>query len=160
MGSRLYTVYLMKHKSDTFPCFKEYKAWAETRFERKIKVLRDDKGGEYMSNEMAQYLREHGIQREHTVRATPQQNGAAERGNRVMAEGVTCMLSEAKLPPSFWGEALSTFVYVRNRLPTASLPSNKTPYEVAFGKKPSLQHLRVFGCRAYVMIQKDQRKSL
>ena len=77
-----------------------------------------------------------------------------------MAEGVTCMLSEAKLPPSFWGEALSTFVYVRNRLPTASLPSNKTPYEVAFGKKPSLQHLRVFGCRAYVMIQKDQRKSL
>ena len=85
MGSRLYTVYLMKHKSDTFPCFKEYKAWAETRFERKIKVLRDDKGGEYMSNEMAQYLKEHGIQREHTVRATPQQNGAAERGNRVMA---------------------------------------------------------------------------
>ena len=71
MGSRLYTVYLMKHKSDTFPCFKEYKAWAETRFERKIKVLRDDKGGEYMSNEMAQYLKEHGIQREHTVRATP-----------------------------------------------------------------------------------------
>ena len=61
---------------------------------------------------------------------------------------------------TFWGEALSTFVYVRNRLPTASLPSNKTPYEVAFGKKPSLQHLRVFGCRAYVMIQKDQRKSL
>ena len=48
----------------------------------------------------------------------------------------------------------------RNRLPTASLPSNKTPYEVAFGKKPSLQHLRVFRCRAYVMIQKDQRKSL
>ena len=113
-----------------------------------------------MSNEIAQYLKEHGIQREHTVRATPQQNGAAERGNRVMAEGVTCMLSEAKLPPFFWGEALSTFVYVRNRLPTASLPSNKTPYEVAFGKKPSLQHLRVFGCRAYVMIQKDQRKSL
>ena len=59
MGSRLYTVYLMKHKSDTFSCFKKYKAWAETRFERKIKVLRDDKGGEYMSNEMAQYLKEH-----------------------------------------------------------------------------------------------------
>ena len=97
-NTRLYTVYLIKHKSDTFPCFKEYKAWAETRFERKIKVLRDDKGGEYMSNEMAQYLKEHGIQREHMVRATPQQNGAAERGNRVMAEGVTCMLSEAKLP--------------------------------------------------------------
>ena len=60
----------MKHKGDTCSCFKEYKAWAETRFERKIKVLRDDKGGEYMSNEMAQYLK-HGIQREHTVRATP-----------------------------------------------------------------------------------------
>ena len=98
MGSRLYTTYLMKHKSDTFTCFKEYKAWAETQFERKIKVFRDDKGGEYMSTEMAKYLKEHGIQREHTARATPQQNGAAERGNRTMAEGVTCMLSEARLP--------------------------------------------------------------
>ena len=77
-----------------------------------------------------------------------------------MAEGVTCMLSEARLPPSFWGEALATFVYVRNRLPTAALPSTTTPFAVAFGRKPSLQHLRVFGCRAYVLIQKDQRKSL
>ena len=159
MGSRLYTTYLMKHKSDTFTCFKEYKAWAETQFERKIKVFRDDKGGECMSTDMAKYLKEHGIQREHTARATPQQNGAAERGNRTMAEGVTCMLSEARLPLSFWGEVLATFVYVRNRLPTAALPSTTIPF-AAFGRKPSLQHVRVFGCRAYVLIQKDQKKSL
>ena len=70
------------------------------------------------------------------------------------------MLVESHLPASFWGEALSTFLHVRNRSPTSSLPSKHTPYELWFGKKPSISHLRVFGCRAYVHIQKDQRKSL
>ncbi|THH14262.1 hypothetical protein EUX98_g9630, partial [Antrodiella citrinella] len=160
VASRLYVVYYMREKSQAFACFKEFKAWAENHFERKMKVFRDDKGGEYMSNDMDQYLKEHGIRREHTVRATPQQNGMAERANRTMAEGVTCMLVEARLPPSFWGEALSTFVYVRNRLPTASLPNHTTPYELAYKKKPTIVHFRVFGCRAYVLVQKDQRRSL
>lgn len=154
VATRFYCVYYTKYKSDTFTCFKEFKAWAENHFGRTLKAFRDDKGGEYM------YLKECGIRREHTVRATPQQNGMAERANGVMAEGITCMLVEAKLPPSFWGEALSTFVYVRNRLPTAALPANVTPYELVYKKKPSIAHLRVFGCRAYVLVQKDQRKSL
>ncbi|THH26789.1 hypothetical protein EUX98_g7389 [Antrodiella citrinella] len=144
VASRLYVVYYLREKSQAFACFKEFKAWAENHFERKMKVFRDDKGGEYMSNDMDQYLKEHGIRREHTVRATPQQNGMAERANCTMAEGVTCMLVEAKLPPSFWGEALSTLVYVRNRLPTASLPNHTTPYELAYKKKPSIVHFRVW----------------
>ena len=153
-------VVLLKKKSDTFPAFLTFKAYAENLLKRKIGTLRDDKGGEYISTEWDNYMKLHGIRREHTVRATPQQNGAAERMNRTLAEGVTSMLVEAKLPASFWGEALFTFLYVRNRSPTSSLPSNVTPYELWHKKKPSISHLRVFGCRAYVHIQKDQRKSL
>ena len=67
---------------------------------------------------------------------------------------------ESHLPASFWGEALTTFLYVRNRSLTSSLPSTVTPYELWHNKKPSIHHLRVFGCRAYVYVQKDQRKSL
>ena len=67
------------------------------------------------------------------------------------------MLVELHLPASFWSEALFTFLYVGNRSPTSSLPSKHTPYELWFGKKPDLSHLKVFGCRAYVHVQKDKR---
>ena len=52
-----------------------------------IKVLREDKGGEYMSKEFDDFCAEHGIQRQHSVRARPQQNGVAERANRTYGAG-------------------------------------------------------------------------
>jgi hypothetical protein len=39
----------MRAKSETFTAFKRFKAWAETQLDRKVKALRDDKGGDYMS---------------------------------------------------------------------------------------------------------------
>jgi hypothetical protein len=74
--------------------------------------LRDDKGGEYMFNEVEAFCIDHGIQRQHTVRNRPQQNGVAERANRTMEECVISMLYESEMPPSFWGEALSSFIYL------------------------------------------------
>jgi hypothetical protein len=38
-------------KSDVFNAFKQFKVFAENQMERKIKTLRDGKGGEYMSND-------------------------------------------------------------------------------------------------------------
>jgi len=43
-------VILLRRKSDTFEAFKHYKAYAKNHTDQKIKTLRDDKGGEYMSN--------------------------------------------------------------------------------------------------------------
>ena len=37
---------------------------------------------------------------------------------------------------------------------------DKTPHEVRTGKKPSLSHLRVFGCDAYVHVPKQKRTKL
>ena len=122
-------------------------------------TLRDDKGGEYMSNELEDFCNEHGIQRQYTVRNRPQQNGVAERFNRMLFEGITAMLSEAGLPPSFWGEALSALLHVLNRSPTSALPG-KTPYEAFYGRKPDVSHLRIWGCVAYVHVQKDKRGAL
>jgi hypothetical protein len=42
-----------------------------------------------------------------------------------------------------------TAVYLQNRLPTKSLIS-RTPYKAWHGRKPTMNHLRVFGCRAFV----------
>ncbi|KDQ05521.1 hypothetical protein BOTBODRAFT_98656, partial [Botryobasidium botryosum FD-172 SS1] len=60
------------------------------------------------------------------------------------------------LPPSFWLRALAAFVHSHNRSPTSAL-SHTTPYEVWHGCKPDVSHLRVFGCAAYVHIQKNKR---
>ena len=54
-------------KSDIFTTFKQFKAFAENQMERKIKTLRDDKGGEYMSNAMLQFTNSCGIEHQHTV---------------------------------------------------------------------------------------------
>jgi len=61
---------------------------------------------------------------------------------------------------SFWGEALASYVHVWNCLPTASIAEATTPYALWHGKKPDVLHFRVWGCTAYVHVQKDQRKGL
>ncbi|KAL5555407.1 hypothetical protein UlMin_037643 [Ulmus minor] len=58
------------------------------------------------------------------------------------------MLSNTSLPKSFWGYALQTAVYLINRIPSKSIP--KTPFELWTGHKPSLRHIRIWGCRAHV----------
>jgi transposase InsO family protein len=157
--SQFRAVVFLKAKSDTLVAFKTFKAWAENVLDLKIKSLQDDKGGEYMSAEFLKFTDECGIERRHTTRNRPQQNGVAERANRTMADDITAMLVEAKLPAAYWGECAGAMVHVWNRLPTAALP-HMTPYEAWYKRKPDVSYLRVWGCTAYVYVQKDKRKSL
>ena len=60
--------------------------------------LRDDERGEYMSNEWERFMLENGIERQHTIRATPQQNGVAERTNRILDKGAASLLSDSHFP--------------------------------------------------------------
>ena len=83
----------------------------------------------------------------------------AERMNRTLVESVRSMLADAKLPHPFWAEALSTAVYLRNRGPT-KVVSGMTPFEAWTKKKPSVSHLRVFGCEAFAHVPKDERGKL
>ncbi|KAI3751877.1 hypothetical protein L2E82_22968 [Cichorium intybus] len=77
--SRYGYIYLIKHKSDTFEKFKEFKNEVENQLGRKIKMLRSDRGGEYLSIEFLDYLKECGIVSQLTPPRTPQLNGVAER---------------------------------------------------------------------------------
>src|SRR5215216_791313 len=49
--SRYGYVYFMKHKSETFEKFKEFQSEVENQRNKKIKFLRSDHGGEYLSHE-------------------------------------------------------------------------------------------------------------
>ena len=154
--TRFQCLIFLKSKSETFTAFKQYKAYAENHLDVKIKCLRNDKGGEYISKEFKEFLFEHGLTSQYTVHARPQQNGVAERANRTIQEHVVAMLEESHLPPLFLGEAVTAYIHVWNRCPTTSLTS-KTPYELWHQKKADVSHLRVWGCTAYVHIQKDKR---
>ena len=50
-------VYFLKSKDEVFNKFKEFKALIENLFERKIKILRSDNGGEYTSKEFVNFCK-------------------------------------------------------------------------------------------------------
>jgi hypothetical protein len=157
--SRNTWIYFLRKKSEVFDKFKEFKALVENQTEKKIKVLRTDNGGEFCGNEFEKFCKKCGIARKKTTPYTPQQNGVVERMNRTLMEKSRSMLSGARLGQEFWAEAVGTSCYLVNRSPSSTL-DDKTPHEVWSGKKPSLQHLRVFGCDAYVHVPKENRSKL
>jgi len=103
--SRLAKTYKLRTKDGVLDSFMRFKAWAENqmnarieRFDEEglrktIRVLRDDKGGEYTSSRFESFCQLHGIDREHTIRASPEQNGVAKCFNRTLLQGVVTILS-------------------------------------------------------------------
>ena len=155
--SRFTAVYFMKTKDQVLEKFKEYEAMVTNMTEKKIKILRSDNGGEYTSKEFSNYLKEKGIQHQLSVPRTPQQNGVAERMNRTIQETARSMMHNAEQDKKFWAEAVCTAVMIRNRSPTVSV-DNMTPYECFYGRKPDVSHFKVFGCKAYMHVPKENRK--
>ena len=75
--SRYTYVYLLKHKDEAFAVFKNYKAEVENQLDKKIKILRSDRGGEYFPHEFNKFCEEHGIIHQCSAPRTPEQNGLA-----------------------------------------------------------------------------------
>jgi hypothetical protein len=73
-------------------------------------------------------------------------------------ELVRSMMHSQDVAPKFWAEAMHTAIYVLNRTLSRTLP--RTPFESWFQRKPSLSHLRTFGCPAYIYVEKHTRMKL
>lgn len=157
--SRMLWIYLIKTKDEVFSVFKRFKVQAEKQAERQIKILMTDGGGEYTSRDFYAFCEQTGILHEVTAPHTPQHNGVAERRNRTILNMVRSMLKSKKLPHSFWGEAATTAAYVLNKCPTKRLHS-KVPEEVWSGRKPTVNHLRVFGSLCWKHVPDAKRRKL
>ena len=140
---------MLKKKSDTLKCFREYKALIEKQHRKPIQKLRTDGGGEYTSNKFCHFLHEEGIEAQRTTPYTPQSNSMSERANQTIIGTTRALIHTVSPPKEYWGEAAITAIYVRNRLPTKSLKSGLTPYQGWFGKPASYGNLCVWGCVAY-----------
>ena len=115
---------------------------------RKIKFLRSDRRGEYLSYEFGLHLKQWGTVSQLTPPGTPQRNSVSKRRNRTLLDMVRSMMYLTDLPLSFWVYALEIAAFTLNRAPYKSVET--TPYELWFGKKHKLSFLKVWGCDAYV----------
>ncbi|WKA11122.1 hypothetical protein VitviT2T_028652 [Vitis vinifera] len=160
-------LYILHNKHEALDAFKVFKAEVEKQYGKQIKIVRSDRGGEYYGRYLedgqspgpfAKFLQEHGIVAQYTMPGSRDQNGVAKRRNQTLLDMVRSMLSSSKLPKFLWIEALKTAVYILNRVPTKVVP--KMPFELLKGWKPSLRHMRVWGCSSEVRIYNPQEKKL
>ena len=131
----------MKHKSEIVEKFKEFQSEVENHCNKKIKFLRSDGRGEYLSYEFGLQLKQCEIVSLLTPPGTPQCNGVSKYHNRTLLDMVRSMMSLTNLPLSFLGYALETATFTLNRAQSKSVET--TPYELWFGKKPKLSFLKV-----------------
>ena len=85
----------MKHKSETFEKFKEFRNEVENQRDRKIKFLQSDHGGEYLRHEFGMHLRKCGTDSKLMPPGTPQRNGVSEHRNPLQKKDTS---------ETFWGE--------------------------------------------------------
>jgi hypothetical protein len=142
-------VAFLKEKDEAFEKFKIFKSLTETQTRKRLKAVRSDRGGEFMSRDFKEFCDEHGIKREYTIPRTPQQNGVVERQNKTMQEMARSMMNEKNIGQTYWVEAIHTIVHVLNKSHLRP-QSDKTPYELWFGRPTSIKHFRVFGSKCYI----------
>lgn len=155
--SRLCAVAFLREKSDLLSEFLKFKTEIELQTGEKIKLIRSDNGGEYISSNFSQICAKNGIKQELTAPHTPSQDGVAERKIRTLVELARTILIAAKLPKTFWGEAIYYANWITNRSATKSV-EGMTPYEAFYSQKPDLSVIHTFGCKAWVYNHEHQAK--
>jgi hypothetical protein len=73
-----------------------------------------------------------------------------KRKNRTLVEMARMMLDEHRTPRRFWPDAISTACYISNQIFLRSF-LHLTPFDLRFGRKPSVSHLRPFSCKCFVL---------
>ena len=155
--SRKSWIYLLQDRTDIYDLFPEWQKAAERETDEKLKAIRIDNARENLS--LGENLRKtFGIAIEPTTAYTHEQVGVAERYNRTLVTRIRAMLLGAGLPRILWGEAAHTACYLGNRIPKKYDDQLSTPEERWSNQKPSLDHIRIFGCVAYAHLTKEQRR--
>uniref|UniRef100_H3H730 Integrase catalytic domain-containing protein n=1 Tax=Phytophthora ramorum TaxID=164328 RepID=H3H730_PHYRM len=149
--------FCLRAKSESEDCIKTYVTKVQTQFGKKVKFVRHDGAREFATNSLKAFYEVEGIEQQTTVPYAHQTNGTAERAIRTIVTIGRSMLHHAKLDKCFWAEAAMTAIYVKNRLPSPKV-EHKTPFEIVYKSKPSVKHMRVFGCQTYILTPKEKRR--
>jgi hypothetical protein len=151
--------YFLKLKSKVFDKFLAYKALVENQSGHQIQKLRTNNGGKYVNNNFTSYCTTQGIQMQHTIPYTPQQNGVVERKNHTSKEMADYIIQSKGLSLNYWAKAINCENYIVNHIPTKDF-KNITPEEPWTKIKPNVSHFCVFGSITWAHIPDEKRKAL
>ena len=124
-----------------------------------IKVLQTDNGGEYVNHEIHNIFHEVGIQLQHIVPYTQQQNRVAEQKNRSLKEMESCMHMQSHYHRDYGPKHLIVKHTSKTNLPI-DMSRIRPPYEAWSGLKPEVAHFCIFGSCAWARIPSEKRKAL
>ena len=117
---------------------------------RTVHTIRTD--NEFSTAAFASFCQSEGIKHERSVPYESHQNGVAERWQRTITAKARTLLIDANAPDYLWSEAAMCAAYLLNLLPTRGSKGSECPYKMFYGRKPKVDHLKVFGCAAYGLI--------
>lgn len=149
-------VYSLKSKDqdDLFSTFKTLDRYIRRHFRvSPLFVLLDGERGygfEAVTDSLANYCSDNGILLQVRSPHTPDQSGHAERSGQILIVISRSLAVTSGVPPYLYHEVYFFANYLHNRTPVKAL-GWKTPHELVYDRKPSLAHLRMFGCRAYAL---------
>jgi hypothetical protein len=148
--SRYSCVFFLESKDQVFEHFWLLALRLNNEHPNCLKAIRSDNGTEFRNASFDRFCLELSIEQQFSAPHVPQQNGVMKRKNRTLVEMVRTMLDEHGTPRRFWADAISTACYVSNWIFLHSILL-LTPFELRFGRKPSVSHFRPFGCKCFVL---------
>ena len=152
--SRFTWTEFLKSKSDAFESFASLCKKIQNQQSNTIVYIRTDHGKEFENSSFTTFCESNGITHNFSAPYTPQSNGVVERKNRTLQEMASTMLNEYRRPKYFWAEAMSTACHILNRVLLRPM-TQKTPYEIYFGKTPKVSYFRVFGSKCFILNSKE-----
>lgn len=146
-------------KLDALQVLKEWIYYTKVQTGCKLKTLRSDNGGEWISAAAISWQNEAGFRWQKTSAYTSKQNGRAKCTIRTIRETMIAMMHTHCLPQTLWPFAATAAAFTKNLLPNIK---NRIPYHIFYGKDPwkPFGMLRTFGCLAWVNIPKAKHKKL
>jgi len=148
--SRFTWTFFIATKDETYHVFKRFVKVVQNEKDCSISSIKSDNGREFQNEKFDRFCSKLGIKHNFSAPRAPQHNGVVERKNRPLEELARTMLNETELPKYFWADVVSTTCYVLNRVLIRPI-LKKTPYELFKGRKPNVSHLKVFGCKCFIL---------
>lgn len=120
----------------------------KTQFGLKVRQLRTDNKTECFNEWCAKRFFDLGIINQSNCIQTPQENEIEKTKHKHLLNVGKVLSFQACLPIKYWGFCILIACYVINLIRTAVVKGHFT-YEFLYRKKPSITHLRSFGCECY-----------
>jgi transposase InsO family protein len=143
-------VFFLESKDKVFEHFRSLALRLDNEHPNCLKAIHSDNVTVFRNASFDEFCLEHGIDQQFSAPCVPQQNGVMERKNHTQVEMARMMLDEHRTYRCFWADAITIACYISNRIFLRSI-LHVTPFELCFGRKPSVSHFRPFGCKCFVL---------